>query len=290
MKSKWWAPYAFLAVPLAVYVTWVIIPIARTMILSFTSWDGISPSYNFIGLDNYVAVFHDRVFWTSLINNAKWLVGFALVAVPAGLGLAILFNHQLRGASLLKTMIFLPMTLSFVVIGQMWSWILEPRQGVLNMALRAVGLGGLAKPWLSNPALVTYALIGVALWRQISYAMILFLAGLKNVPTPLVEASYVDGAGAWQRFWYVVLPLLRPATIIAITVNIIDSLRAFDIIYVMTRGGPFYSSSVMANYMYIEAFNNYRMGYGSAIAVIQFIITLSFIAVYIIYTFKQEAK
>lgn len=260
------------------------------MILSFTSWDGISPTYHFIGLDNYVAVFHDRVFWTSLINNAKWLIGFGLVAVPAGLALAILFNHQLRGASLFKTMIFLPMTLSFVVIGQMWSWILEPRQGVLNMALRAIGLGGLAKPWLSNPALVTYALIGVALWRQISYAMILFLAGLKNVPTPLVEAAYVDGAGAWQRFWYVVLPLLRPATIIAVTVNIIDSLRAFDIIYVMTRGGPFYSSSVMANYMYIEAFNNYRMGYGSAIAVIQFIITLSFIAVYIIYTFKQEAK
>ena len=290
MKSKWWAPYAFLAIPLTIYAVWVIIPIIRTMILSFTDWDGMSASYSFVGLRNFSALFHDRVFWTSLINNVKWLVGFALVAVPAGLGLAMLFNRQLRGASVFKTMIFLPMTLSFVVIGQMWSWILEPRQGILNMVLRALDLGAIAKPWLSDPAIVTYALIGVALWRQISYAMILFLAGLKNVSPALVEASYVDGAGAWQRFWYIVLPLLRPAMIIAVTVNIIDSLRAFDIIYVMTRGGPFYSSSVMANYMYIEAFNNYRMGYGSAIAVIQFIITFGFIAVYIIHSLRGEEK
>jgi ABC-type sugar transport system permease subunit len=176
------------------------------------------------------------------------------------------------------------------VIGQIWSWILEPRNGVLNEFLRAIGLGNLAKPWLSDPEIVTWALITAALWRQIAYAMVLFLAGLKNVSKELVEAAYVDGANAWQRFWYVILPALRPAMVIAITVNIIDSLRAFDIVYVMTRGGPFYSSSVMANYMYIQSFHNYRMGYGSAIAVIQFLITLGFIVMYLLYTLGKEEK
>ena len=290
MRSKWWSPYAFLALPLVMYMVWVIIPIFRTMAFSFTNWDGISPSYDFVGLQNYVSLFHDRVFQGALLNNIKWLIGIKAVAIPLGLGIAILFNRKLRGASLCKTLIFLPMVLSFVVIGQMWSWILEPSQGVLNMVLRAVGLEALAKPWLSDPAIVTYALIGAALWREISYDMILFLAGLKNVSPELVEAAYVDGAGPWQRFWYVILPLLRPATVIVITVSIIDLLRAFDIVYVMTRGGPFHSSEVMATYMYTTAFHDYRMGYGATIAVIQFIITFGFIAIYIGHALREEAK
>jgi ABC-type sugar transport system permease subunit len=141
---------------------------------------------------------------------------------------------------------------------------------------------------LSNPALVTYSLIAAAVWRQIPYVMVLYIAGLKNVPSDLVEAALVDGASWFQRFRHVIIPMLLPATVIAVTISIIDSLRAFDIVYVMTRGGPFNSSSVMAHQMYTEAFNNYNMGYGAAIAVIQFIITFSFIALYLRRVMKQE--
>ncbi|ACM23549.1 binding-protein-dependent transport systems inner membrane component [Thermotoga neapolitana DSM 4359] len=290
LTKRWWVPYVFLAVPLTLYFIWVISPIAQTIILSFTNWDGVSTKFDFIGWKNYTRLFSDPYFWLSLKNNIKWLVFFVIVAIPAGLGMAMLLDQKFPGNKIFKTLIYLPMTLSFVVIGQIWSWILEPRSGVLNEFLRAIGLGSLAKPWLSDPKIVTYALIMAALWRQIAYAMVLFLAGLKNVSTELVEAAYVDGANACQRFWYVILPALRPAMVIAITVNIIDSLRAFDIVYVMTRGGPFYSSSVLANYMYIQSFHNYRMGYGSAIAVIQFLITLGFIIVYLFYTLKREEE
>ncbi|WP_296906892.1 carbohydrate ABC transporter permease [Thermotoga sp.] len=290
LSKRWWVPYLFLAIPLTLYFIWVIFPIIQTIILSFTDWDGVSARFNFIGWKNYTRLFSDFYFWLSLKNNIKWLVFFVVVAIPAGLGMAMLLDQKFPGNKVFKTLIYLPMTLSFVVIGQIWSWILEPRSGVLNEFLRAIGLGNLAKPWLSDPEVVTYALIMAALWRQIAYAMVLFLAGLKNVSTELVEAAYVDGANAWQRFWYVILPALRPAMVIAITVNIIDSLRAFDIVYVMTRGGPFYSSSVLANYMYIQSFHNYQMGYGSAIATIQFLITLGFIIVYLLYTLKREEE
>lgn len=248
----------------------------------------MSKIYSFVGLDNYRFLWGDYRFRIAILNNVKWLLGFTLVAVPSGLGLALLFNRQSTFANICKSLIYLPMTLSFVVRAQMWTWILEPRHGVINTILRAMGLSSLARPWLSDPGLVTYALIAVALWGQIAYAMVLFLAGLKHVPRELVEAAAVDGASAQQRFWYVILPMLRPAMIIAITISIIDSLRAFDIVYVMTRGGPFGSSDVLANYMYIQAFHNYRMGRGAAIAVIQFAITFTMIAVYLRWVMRTE--
>jgi len=272
------------------YVIWVIIPIFQTFVFSFTDWDGVSPTYHFIGFENYKEIFSDPYFMLSLKNNIKWLLAFVLLSVPAGLGVAILLDQKFPGGKVYKTMMYLPMTLSFVVIGQIWSWILEPKYGALNTFLRTIGLSNLAKPWLSDPGVVTYALIAAASWRQIAYAMVLFLAGLKNVPRDLVEAAYVDGANSWQRFWYVILPLLRPAMVIAITVSVIDSLRAFDIVYVLTRGGPFYSSSVLANYMYIQSFHNYRMGFGASIAVVQFLITFGFILLYLLNVFKREEK
>ncbi len=272
------------------YTIWVIIPIIRTFIVSFTDWDGISKELNFIFLDNFKRLFSDYYFGLSLLNNIKWMVGFVLLSIPIGLGIAMLMDQKFPGHKVFKSMIYLPMTLSFVVIGQIWSWILEPRNGALNSFLRFVGLGSLARPWLSDPNIVTYSLIFAALWRQIAYAMILFLAGLQSVSKEHVEAAYVDGANRFQRFIHVILPELRPAMVIAITVNIIDSLRAFDIVFVMTRGGPFYSSSVMANYMYIEAFHNYHMGYGAAIAVVQFAITLGFIIAYVLNVMKKEVQ
>lgn len=289
-KKKWWIPYAFLALPITFYIIWVIIPIFQTFIYSFTDWDSISPTFNFVGFQNYKDLFQDYYFLLSLKNNFYWMIGFVFISIPLGLGFAMLMDQKFPGHKVYKSLVYLPMTLSFVVIGQIWSWILEPRNGALNTFLRVIGLSNLARPWISDPNIVTFSLIAAALWRQVAYAMILFLAGLQGVSKEHVEAAYVDGANSFQRFWHVILPELRPATVIAITVNIIDSLRAFDIVFVMTRGGPFYSSSVMANYMYIKAFHNYNMGYGSAIAVIQFLITLVFIIAYLNNVLKKEER
>lgn len=287
-KKRWWVPWAFLAVPLIMYLIWVIVPIGRTFYYSLSDWDGLSKNIKFVGLENFKNLFSDRIFTTALLNNIKWFIFFIIIPVPVGLGFAMLLDMKLPGSKLFKTLVYLPMTLSFVVIGTMWSWIYEPQYGALNSFLHAIGLDFLATPWLSDPNMVTFSLIFAAIWRQIPYMMVLFLAGLKNVSKDQVEAAIVDGANSWQRFWNVILPALKPSMIVAVTVSIIDSLRAFDIVFVMTKGGPFHSSTVLANFMYIEAFNNYRMGYGSAIAVIQFAITFGFIILYLLNVMKNE--
>lgn len=289
MKHNKLTPYFFLATPLCMYSIWVIYPILQTFIVSFTKWDGMT-KMKFVGLENFKRLVTDNYFGLSLLNNIKWMIGFVLLSIPLGLIFAILMDQKFPGHKIYKSLVYLPMALSFVVIGQIWSWVLEPTGGIVNTFFRFIGLEQLAKPWLSDPKIVTYSLIAAALWRQIPYVMILFLAGLKNVSKELVEAAIVDGANTTQRFWYIILPALRPAMVIAITVNIIDSLRAFDIVFVMTRGGPFYSSSVMANYMYVQAFHNYRMGYGASIAVVQFGITLGFIIMYLLNVLKREER
>jgi len=259
------------------------------MVLSFSDWDGVSSTVTFTGFENFKRLASDPYFLRSLRNNISWIVGFVFLSLPMGLAMAMLFNRDLPGSKIFKSLIYLPMTLSFVVVGQVWSWILEPKYGALNAFLRLIGLECFARPWLSDPGIVTYSIIAAALWRQVPYAVILFLAGLQNVPPEQVEAALVDGANSWQRFRYVIFPALWPSTIVAVTVSIIDSLRAFDIVHILTRGGPFYSSSVIANYMYIQSFNAYRMGYGSAIAVVQFLITLVFILIYLASALRQEA-
>ncbi|HNR63536.1 MAG TPA: sugar ABC transporter permease [Thermotogota bacterium] len=362
-KKHWWKPWAFLALPLTMYVLWVIWPIIQTFGTSFTKWDGMDAHPIWIGFDNFTLLFRDATFWTSIRNNLYWMIFFLGIPVPCGLFIALLFDMKLPGGKVYKTLFYLSMTLSFVVIGQIWSWIYQPQYGALTSFVRLFGFNNLGElqqwafsafcfvlipllaglfcskvfflrrqasafktlwvtllfvavwiaaaqwlkvywnpqltisriakrgfPWINDPDFVTFSLIFAAIWRQIPYVMVLFLAGLKNVPPELVEAAVVDGASWGQRFWYVLLPMLKPATIVAMTISIIDSLRAFDIVYSMTRGGPFNSSNVLANFMYIESFHNYRMGYGSAIAVIQFVITFGFIAVYLNNVLRTEAN
>lgn len=281
------SPYLFLAVPVLVYLVWVIGPMIYSFYLSFTSWDGFSPP-TFVGMKNFSRLFHDRVFYISLSNNVEWILLFMTVPIVLGLTLAMVFNENIPGEKFFKSSFFLPMVLSLVVCGLVWSWLYHPAFGLINTVLRGMGLDSLALGWLSDPNVVMESVIAVAIWRQVGYVMILYLAGLQSVDPDLVNAAQVDGATAVQRFFHVILPQLAPVTVIVIVISIIDSLRAFDLVSVMTRGGPFNSSSVLANYMYIQAFNNYRMGYGAAISVILFMISLVFILFYLTRIAKEE--
>ncbi len=282
-------PYLFLAVPVLIYLTWVIGPMLYSFYLSFTSWDGFSPP-QFVGLKNFIRLFNDRVFYISLSNNLEWIILFMTVPIVLGLALAMVLNGNIPGEKFFKSSFFMPMVLSLVVCGLVWSWLYNPAFGLINSVLRSVGLDGLARGWLSDPKVVMEAVIAVAIWRQVGYVMVLYLAGLQSVDPDLISASKVDGASAIQRFFHVILPQLAPITVIVIVISIVDSLRAFDLVSVMTRGGPFNSSSVLANYMYIQAFNNYRMGYGAAISVILFLISLVFILFYLTRIAKEETN
>lgn len=283
-----WTPYWFLALPLAIYFLWIVGPTFYTFYLSLTNWDGIS-QMQFIGFANYERLFQDRDFHMSFANNVRWLVVFITVPTTAGLGLALIFNTDLRGARWFKISFYAPLILSFVVIGMIWAWIYEPRNGLINALLYGIGVEK-APGWLADRSLALYAIIGAAVWRQVGYVMILYLAGLKNLDPSLIEAGRVDGATGWTMFRHIIFPLLGPITVVIVVISIIDSLRAFDLVSVMTRGGPAGASNVLANFMYIEAFNNYKMGYGASIAVMLFMLSLVIIIPYLYRSVKTELE
>ncbi len=289
LRKDWWIPYAFLALPLLMYLIYVLFPIVESMLFAFTKTDTILYGTKFVGLRNFGRLFTDSTFLLALKNNFFWLVFFVAIPVPLGLLIAMFFNNAYFGIKIFKTLFYLPMTLSFAVIGTIWAWIYHPDFGVLNTVLRSIGLGEWAKPWLGDKRYMTFSLIVVGIWRQIPYVMILYLAGLKNVPGELVEAAMIDGATWWQRFLNIVIPMVSPATVVAVTISIIDSLRSFDIIYVMTNTKA-RAAEVLATYMYSSAFTYSDYGYGSAIAVIQFLITFGFIYFYVSHVMKTEMQ
>ncbi len=273
-------PWLFLIGPLIIYMLWVIGPMLYTFYLSLTEWDGLTEPI-FAGFKNFKRLFRDPVFYITLRNNAVWLLVFITIPILLGLALAMILNRNVPGAKFFKSAFYSPMVLSLVVCGLIWSWMYNPAQGLINNALRTLGLETWTQGWLSDPKLALGSVINVAIWRQVGYVMILYLAGLQGVDPFLIEAGKVDGATSWQRFRHIIIPQLQPITIVVIVISIIDALRSFDLVSVMTRGGPFNQTSVLANFMYIQAFNNYRMGYGSTIAVILFLLSLVFIILYL---------
>lgn len=302
MRHHRLAPLSFLLLPLGLYLVWVVYPTFATMVLAFTNWDGISPSYDWVGFANFERLFGDRVFWRSLGNNLRWVAVFVTIPLALGLSLALALNRNVRFDRFLKIAYYLPMVLAFVVIGLIWSWIYHPRQGLINSTLVGIlslvqSLGFDVNPaaarrigWLGDSDLAMWSIIAAATWQHVGYVMILYLAGLKTVNAELLDAGQVDGASPWQLFRYVTFPQLAPVTTIVLVITVIQSLRAFDLVYVMTRGGPFNSSNVLANFMYLEAFMNYNMGYGAAIAVVLFVISVGFIAMYLYRVVQQEER
>ena len=290
-----WTPYLFLIVPFLLYLVWIIGPMLYTFYLSMTDWDGISPETKYIGLKNFETLFGSlgkvlpSAFEYSLVNNLKWLLTFTTIPVVIGLGLAIILNQDIRGDRFFKVGIFLPQVLSFAVVALIWAWVYNPRAGLINSFLISLGVQD-PPGWLADRSLATWSIITAAIWRQIGYVMILYIAGLKNIDLTLIDATKVDGANSWQRFRYVVFPLLAPVTTIVVVISIIDSLRKFDLVQIMTRGGPANATSVLANLMYIQAFNNYKMGLGAATAVVLFLISLVFIIFYLQRVMRDELE
>jgi multiple sugar transport system permease protein len=280
-------PYLFLAPALILYLAWIIGPTLYTFYLSLTNWDGVSPA-RWVGFANFQRLFtKDKLFTESLINNLRWLILFITVPTTLGLLMAMVFNSDLRGSRFYKVSFYLPLILSLPVIALIWSWVYNPRLGLINQAL--VGLGVEDPPgWLGDRQLAIWAVIVAAIWRQVGYVMVLYLAGLKNIDPTYLDAAQVDGCNRWNLFRHVLFPLLAPVTTIVIVISIIDSLRAFDLVAVMTRGGQ--STQVLANFMYIEAFNNYRMGYAAAIAVVLFAISMVFIGFYLSRVVRDELE
>ncbi|MEH6834956.1 MULTISPECIES: carbohydrate ABC transporter permease [Falsihalocynthiibacter] len=292
-KKPWWrrnqqkvTPWLFLAPGILFFLVYVIVPIFQSFQISFLDWDGLGQK-EFIGMGNYVELMDDEAFYTSLKNNIIWLTLY-LLAVPAGLFIALFLNQTVTGIRLYKSLFFFPFVISQVVVGLVFSWFYDPTFGLMNEFIGLFGLGPIAV--LGDERFVTYGIIAAGLWPQTAYCMILYLTGLNAVDPEQIEAARLDGAKGIKMLWYVVLPQLRPATFIAFVVTIIGALRSFDLISIMTQGGPWGSSRVLSFYMYEKSLSEYgfRMGYGAAIAVILFLIMMVFITIFLVKMYRDE--
>ncbi len=281
-------PLLFLLPGVLFFAVYVVIPIFQSFQISLYDWDGLGEA-TYVGLENYSELVGDRAFEISLWNNVKWLVLY-LLAIPAGLFIALFLNQTVAGIRLYKSLFFFPFVLSQVVVGLVFSWFYLPREGLLNAVLGFFGAGSINV--LGDPTLATYGIIAAGLWPQTAYCMILYLTGLNAVDPEQIEAARLDGAKGRHMLWYVVIPQLRPATFIAFVVTIIGALRSFDLISIMTNGGPFGSTRVLSFYMFEQALSEYgfRMGYGSAIAVVLFMIMLVFIGYFLWSMWNEERQ
>ena len=282
------APWLFLAPGMIMFAVYVIIPIFQSMWISFYDWDGLGQP-EWIGVENYVELVDDDSFYTSLHNNVLWLVLYML-ALPIGLFIAIFLNQTVWGMRAYKSLFFFPFVISQVVVGLMFSWFYAPGFGLFYKLIEWATGEGIAI--LADDRFVTYGIIAAGLWPQIAYVMILYLTGLNNVAPDQVEAARLDGAKGLKMLWYVILPQLRPATFIAVVVTVIGALRSFDLVSIMTDGGPFGSSRVLSFFMYEQALSEYgyRMGYGAAIAVVLFAIMMVFISGFIWKMWRDEGE
>ncbi len=291
-------PWLFLAPGVLFFFVYVIAPIYQSFSLSLYDWNGlgdIATNGTYVGMENYNKLFGlngeraDRNFQISLWNNLKWLLLY-LLAIPGGLFIALFLNQTVRGIRIYKSLFFFPFVISQVVVGLVFSWFYLPNDGLFSIMLSWVGLeirGGV----LGNPTAATYGIIAAGLWPQTAYCMILYLTGLNSVDPEQVEAARLDGAKGRKMLWYVIIPQLKPATFIAFVVTIIGALRSFDLVSIMTGGGPFGSTRVLSFYVFEKSLSErgLQYGYAAAIAVVLFMIMLVFIS-YFLWSMYQDEK
>ncbi|ARO30736.1 MULTISPECIES: sugar ABC transporter permease [unclassified Rhizobium] len=286
-RQRWWlTPTLLIAPAIALFFTVILLSAVRSVWISFHEWDGFGPMV-WIGLGNYVELYNDPQFYVSLKNNLIWLIMF-MAAPPIGLSIALLVNQKIAGMRFLKSLFFIPLVLASVTVGVVFTWVYTPEFGLLALIFRA--FGAVAPAVLSDEHFVTFAIVIAALWPQITFCMVLYLAGLNNLSEELIGAGRVDGARGWNMLRHIVLPQLTQVTFIAIAVTVVGALRSFDMISVMTAGGPFGSSSVLAYQMYEQSIFSYRFGYGAAIASVLFVIMAVFIAWYLTHIIRSEER
>ncbi len=277
--------YLLILPAFALVVGLLLLPMAQNLYYSFFQWDGISKEI-FVGLKNYLAFFADPNFARSFLNTLVWVVATLAFPVLGGLIIAN-FLRGLRLGNLFKSIFFIPLTISFVATGAIWSNMFSRDLGVLN-GLIALFIPKFKLSWLTSVPLNTVAMLFAWVWQQLGTSMVLFLAGLSTIPRDPVEASILDGASKWQIFRHVTFPMLQPVTTVVITMAMVNSFKTFDIIYVMTRGGPYRSSETLAITMFRETFTMFNMGYGAAISVLLSILVILVSVFYIKNMWKKD--
>lgn len=256
-------------IPLIVF--WIY-PILRSIYISFTDWDYMSPNYNFVFFDNFIALFKDQRFYDALWNTVVFTLGTLIPTIVLGLLLALLMQKSFKGSGIIKFILFSPWVTPTVAVSIVWTWIYDPSSGIANAILDFLGLPGLQ--WIKSSQTAMLAVIIVTVWKSLGYAMIFYLSALEKVPKELYEASGMDGAKSWQRFRDVTIPCISPTTFFLMIITMVNSLQAYDQIQILTQGGPSGSTRTLLYMYYQLGFEEFNMGQATAVAIVLILITV----------------
>lgn len=278
----------FLFPALFIYIIVVVFPTVYSLFLSFCDWNGLGAK-KFVGLKNYIQLFtSDSVFYTALRNNIIWIILTICLTVLLALLLALVLNRSFRGRIVYRAIFYFPYMLSWIIVGVIWKWMYNPNFGLINQVLGMVGLDSLKGAYLSNTKMALYCVFIAALWQGLGQPMLYFLAGLQTLPNDILEAAKIDGAGKFNLFFRVIVPMLKETFVIVLATQIIASMKVYDIVYVMTDGGPANSTQTLATYMYNQTFTYSNLGVGSAIATVMVLIMMVVIVPYVAFSTKDE--
>ncbi|WP_286216905.1 carbohydrate ABC transporter permease [Paraoerskovia sediminicola] len=270
----------FTAPALLLFAFFVVWPIMKAVQFSVYRWKGFGPLVDFVGLQNYVRVLQDDVFIGAMVHNLIIVVASIAIQLPLGLGIALLLNRKMRGQGVLRTIIFVPYVLAEVVAGVVWFQLLQPRYGVIDTLLAAVGLSGPEQGWLGDPEIALWTVIVVLTWKYLGLAVILLLAGLQGVPEELSEAAQIDGASWWQTQFRITIPLVGPTIRTWVFLSMIGSLQLFDMVWILTGGGPANATTTMATFLVNEGTKRQNYGIAGAASVILFVVALTLALLY----------
>jgi glucose/mannose transport system permease protein len=279
----------FLLLSLVLVGYFVYVCIGWNVVVSLSDWKGLAPSYNIVGFDQYLSLFHDPVFLISLKNNLTLMLLFVPGTLFLGLFLAILLDLKARGEGVFRGIYLLPFALSFVVTATLWAWMYSDA-GVMNTLLVKTGLGFLKSRWIGDPNIALYCVVLALIWQFAGYTMLIFLAGIRSIPESQIRAAEVDGASGFNLYRRVVIPQLKAPALSAFVVLIVFGLKAFDFIFVLTDGGPGYSTYVLALMMFRETFSKNHFAYGAAIATVLFLLALVIVVPYLYLSFRREKE
>lgn len=269
-------PYLMCLAALILFTIFVVVPFIVGIYTSFFKWDGFS-DMKFIGLKNYLYVFKDDVYWKAIKNTFVYAIGVTVLKNVIAFFLASILVKKFFGRTFARTAIYIPVTLSYIVIGILWVWIYNPTFGLLNSLLTHLGLENLILGWLSDADVALYSVIVVDVWKWIGYHMVLYIAGLQGVPKDLYEAAEIDGAGSFAKLRYVTIPMVNSTIVINVLMSITGAFVSnYDIVYIMTGGGPYHSTEVSLTYIMTTAFSDYNFGKANAMSVILFLMVLVF--------------
>lgn len=281
--------YFLLAPALIVYLLFAVYPMFDVIRMSFSSWNGLSPEAKFVGFGNYRAILtQDPVFWGALWNTIWWTALAVVIPNLISFGLALALNQNLPGRSGLRVVFYLPVIIASIAVATIWKWMYDPFFGLFNGLLTSWGFTGLIVDWLGDRKIALWSVFVAHVWQAVGFSMVLFLAGLQSVSITLIEAARIDGAGRWGVFRYVTLPALVPTITIVFVLSLINSLKAFDIVYGMTGGGPAQSTQMLAMWAYTQSMQLGVFGRGAAVSVVLLLITLVIVIPYMRWMFRRE--